>query len=132
MLNTTDQEVLNTKINNAFASMRKHGLVARQRFSCCTSCAYAQIRSEIKEGKLKRKTGICFYTKQDAADGPRTSGKHTHSRYEPKLYLAYSSIDDQDTNTLEVADVVTKCLTEAGLTWEWNGKIDQKIMIKLS
>jgi len=116
------------KLNVAFALMRKAGLVARQNFSCCGSCAGYELTTDIvampdkKRAKVK---GVCFYHQQDA----------DRLRAGRDLYLGYGPVDSKEhgqigLETVQVGALVVKCLAEAGLAYEWDGTASQRILVR--
>lgn len=112
------------KLNNAFALMRKAGLVARQRFSCCGGCAGGDLANFIgaKSPEARAKVvGCCFYTRQ----GNPASGA---------LYLTYGPVDVAGVGkvgrpTEEVGQIVIGALTQAGLRTEWDGSKNTTIKV---
>lgn len=116
------------KLNVAFQMMRKIGLVARQNFSCCGSCAGYELTTDIvampskKRAKVK---GVCFYHKQD--NDCLVRGKD--------LYLGFGPVDSREfgqvgLDTVQVGHLVTSCLTQAGLAWEWDGTASKRILVR--
>lgn len=116
------------KLNVAFSLMRKAGLVARQNFSCCSNCAGYELATDIvampdkKRAKVK---GVCFYHRQNAERLFR--GKD--------LYLGYGPVDSTEhgqigLEAVQVGHLVTSCLTQAGLAWEWDGSASQCILVR--
>jgi hypothetical protein len=116
------------KLNEAFRQMRRAGLVARQNFSCCGSCAGYELTTDVaampdkKRAKVK---GVCFYHRQDA--DRLNAGRD--------LYLGYGPVESREhgqigLETAQVGRLVTSCLTQAGLTWEWDGTASQRILVR--
>lgn len=119
-----------TKLNIAFALMREMGLVARQNFSCCGGCAGYELTSDIvamPEKKRIKVKGVCFYHAQDASELRRGGN----------LWLGFGPVDSTEygkigLETEQVGRLVTGCLTQAGLEWEWNGEASERILVKSS
>ena len=112
-------EPVKQQINTAFALMRKNGLLSRQNFMCCGSCAgYALNEALKKEGNDK--IGCVYYHKQDTE----------HFNNDGHLYLGYGSIDDSEEASLQVGAVVMQALMDAGLSVEWNGDASTRILVK--
>lgn len=116
------------KLNVAFSLMRKAGLVARQNFSCCSNCAGYELTTDIvampdkKRAKVK---GVCFYHRQNAE-------RLFHGK---DLYLGYGPVDSTKhgqigLEAVQVGHLVTSCLTQAGLAWEWDGSASQCILVR--
>lgn len=113
-------------VNEAFVEMRKQGLLARQNFECCSSCAgYAlttlAVERVTKGAKIE---GCCYYHRQDA------------ERFENggDLMLQYGQIESQEVgaigrSTLEVGVMVCDILKKVGLLFKWNGKEESCIEV---
>lgn len=115
-------------LNAAFTAMRKLGLIARQSFSCCGSCAGYELATMVKEmpevERIKVK-GVVFYHKQDAAR-LRESGE---------TYLGYGQVGVHDVGTFGeptvwIGEQVVKILRECGLETEWDGKEETRILVR--
>lgn len=115
------------KLNAAFALMRKAGLVARQNFSCCGSCAGYSIATNVTKMPAKKRAkikGVCTYNRQDAER--MEDGRD--------LYLGFGSVGTQAYGdiglpTVQVGQLVVLCLAQAGLAYEWNGEASQRILV---
>jgi hypothetical protein len=56
------------RLDEAFAALNQHGIVARQDFSCCNNCGFTDIWDEIeKEEERQPVTGYVFYHLQGTA-----------------------------------------------------------------
>ena len=115
----------------AFRAMRKAGLVARQNFSCCGSCAGYEIATDIEAmptATRERVYGTAFYTRQTAADFAR--------RGFTGLYISYGPVDVDDTqvglDVVAVGQIVATCLREAGIEVEWDGSGNKTIFARFS
>jgi len=117
-----------TKLNAAFRQMRFAGLVARQNFSCCGNCAGYELATDVtkmpgtKRAKVK---GCCFYHRQDTA--------RMEAGYD--LFLRFGPLETQGHGTVglsavQVGQLVTLILAQAGLTYEWDGTASQCIVVK--
>ncbi len=124
-------EIFKIRLNNAFKEMRKKGLVARQNYLCCQTCAGYGITTDtakrIKEGKVKKEDvkGCVFYHHQD------TEGLRKHH----SLYLAYGPMDSEESGLIgleetQVGAIVCECLKNNELEYEWNGSGHQRILVK--
>ncbi|MGL4808389.1 MAG: DUF6891 domain-containing protein [Giesbergeria sp.] len=116
------------KLNVAFSLMRKAGLVARQNFSCCGSCAASELTTDIVAMPTKKRAkvkGVCFYHWQDAKR--HMSGDDLMLRYGPVASKEHGQIG---LDAVQVGRLVTSCLTQAGLAWEWNGNVSQCILVR--
>lgn len=122
-------------LNAAFKALRKARLVARQNFTCCSSCAGYELAeglgAKVRAGKLDPSAvaGAVFYTRQDAASRDRGL----------PFYLAFGPVEVCARNgnaalTLggtaeEVGALVCDVLHRAGVPFEWNGEGSTKIKI---
>lgn len=96
------------KLNHAFRLMRSAGLIARQNFKCCCTCAGYKLVIDIEamspENRAKIK-GVCFYHHQDAVSLAQGDD----------VFLTYGPVAlDEGQIGLEVAEVgalVVQCLT---------------------
>lgn len=124
------------RLNDAFRAMRRAGLIARQNYLCCSSCAGAQIAVDIenkidKDPKAKDKiAGTCFYHRQDAAALGRRGN-------DAIMMLRYGNLDTQKhgmvgNTTEEVGRIVCQALRESGIGFEWDGDPSKCIEISVA
>jgi hypothetical protein len=110
------------RLDAAFASMEKEGIVARQNFADCQTCGAAEIEEEadkLTEAGTKVK-GYAFYHMQDTEGAVENSG----------LYLSYGAIGaGGDAAGVKVGHRVLRILKQHGLRAEWNGKIERRIAL---
>jgi len=122
------------KLTKAFALIRKRGVVARQRFKCCGSCAGYAIGVEVAAkvtadaGFKDKFKGCCFYSKQGGFFDRNDVGS---------CYLKFGQVDTQEhgpvgLSTVEVGKIICECLAEAGLAFEWDGTEDKCIEVKIT
>lgn len=108
------------RIGAAFRALRREGILARQGFLCCQSCAgYAMGERADKlaaEGKAPR--GWVFYHGQDR-DSLRTTGE---------VYIAFTGYGE--TTTEEIGVDAAHQLREFGLEVEWDGTDRTRILVK--
>lgn len=128
------QEAKN-RLTLAFALLRKKGLIARQRFSCCRSCAGYELATYAsdavdKDSRQKDKIkGCVFYTRQsDFVE------KYGRSYRACSLYLSFGQLETTKhggigLETVEVGKLVCECLKEVGLPFEWDGNPDECILV---
>ena len=110
------------KINQAFKSLRKQGLLARQSFMCCSNCAINACQNIIDKDPDKYK-GIVYYHKQDLDSYKRTGWVYLRFGY-------YNPKDRSTENQVEhIGHTVKEACEQAGLTVQWNG--DPEIAIKV-
>lgn len=91
-----------TNLTKAFKELRKHGYFARQNFTCCQSCGWAEVPED------KSDTAV-FYHNQD----------YQSYKEGGDLYLAWSG----DGN------LICSVLRENGLDVEWEGTPDVRIRV---
>lgn len=108
-------------LNKAFRDLRKAGMIAKQRFSCCQSCAAAAL--DTPENKDRP---AVFYTKQDAEvlDDDRRSRR---------LYLTFGVVNSDDNDRVKrVGAQTVEILQSCGLKTSWDGDINNRICIELN
>lgn len=115
------------KLNAAFALMRKAGLIAKQNFSCCSSCAGYDIATKVTAMPAKKRAkinGACTYNRQDTAR--MEAGRDLYLGFGPIGTQAHGDIG---LTTVQVGQLVVLCLAQAGLAYEWNGEASQRILV---
>lgn len=131
-----DITTFKAKLGNAFKTMRTEGLMARQSFSCCRSCAGYELATNLKAKPKAEKEafkGCAFYTKQDAP--PREDSRDFRSF--DGLYISYGPLGvsgekDYGLPTEEVGVLVKRCVEAAGLEVEWDGKPETRIFVRFA
>lgn len=116
------------KVTEAFKRMRKHGIIARQNFSCCTGCACSELAT-LLDARPKKIGGV-FYHRQDNAAFENFKD----------LYLgfgcnAHQHKDDpagESEATIKVGQLAVACLKECFLDVVWDGTSTTKIMVRVS
>lgn len=93
-------------ITIAFRALRKQGMVCKQDFLCCASCAGAWL------GLRHRGAAVCYFTEQDA-DRLRAHG-YVHIRFGMVGY-------DNDARVTAIGKRIATALRKAGCVVEWNG-----------
>lgn len=115
------------KVTAAFKAVRKEGLIARQNFKCCGSCAGYDLATQVEkmpEAKRQKVKGAVFYHRQDTQ----------RMMEEECLFLNFGQIDSQEVGevglpTEEVGKIVTRVFKEAGLNVEWDGDKYSRIKV---
>jgi hypothetical protein len=104
-------------LNAAFRALRKRGVIARQEFLCCRTCAGYAIAEEIgkwPEEKRNKVTGIVFTTRQDK-----------ESTEAGDVFLKYGDVAVDDKTYGLPTEVVGRMAREeaerAGLFVAWDG-----------
>ena len=108
------------RLDLAFAELNDLGILARQNFSCCTSCGVDEIDRELRFKKHGSKIGYVFFTRNDAC-----------SAVHGLLCLAFGSRDATPASMRRVAKAVLACLLRHKLKARWSGDIDEKILIRV-
>jgi hypothetical protein len=117
-------------LDAAFKCLRGTGLLARQSFMCCSSCAGYQMALDAKklDDAGKAPTGCVFYHKQDAEN----------LREGQDFYLAFGQIthygdEGKQTHygdTAAVGKLVVDVLSRHGVKTEWDGNPNTRIKVK--
>ena len=63
-LGITPKMQKNSNLNRAFAALEEEGVIARQNFTCCGTCASAEIWDEIDDSREWK--GYIYFHQQDA------------------------------------------------------------------
>jgi hypothetical protein len=98
-------------INKAFKKIRELGIIAKQRWYCCSSCGHGAMSEEFNGAYL-------FYHEQDYEILKETG----------VVYLAHGS-NDEDTCLHCMFQDVMKILKDCGLKPAWNYQNDTRIKI---
>jgi hypothetical protein len=108
------------RLDEAFASLNRQGIVARQDFSCCTSCGHADIWDEIEKVEEQQPVeGYAFYHWQ-CTERAIESGQ---------LLLAYGCLEDDPAALARVANKVVAELRRVGLDAKWQGSGGHPIVV---
>ena len=91
-----------SRLNEAFKDLRKAGYFAKQHFTCCQSCAWAEIPEE-KSDK------VVFYHQQDA-----------DHKADDEMYIGWNG------DGKEICDIFAK----HSIDTEWDGDNNTRIEIK--
>lgn len=124
-------------LSAAFAELRRLGMIAKQAFMCCQSCAGAaiteQVRRAVDAGRFQADTfaGVVFYHRQDANQRDHGTGE---------FYLAYGQVTVRSEThpggctygpeAEKIGATVVTVLNEFGVKTEWNGDPDTRILVK--
>jgi hypothetical protein len=107
------------KLDSAFALLESQGVVARQNFTCCNTCGFAEIGGEIRTPRCGRPPiGFAFYHSQDT-DRARESGT---------IWVKFAS-GHPDHADEAIGDAVINALTKSGLNASWNGDSNTAVQI---
>ena len=110
------------RVKGAFGALRKIGFITRSNFSCCMSCAVAEL-SEMAE--KPRRNRAAYWHRQD----------EEHFRKTGVLFLRYCYLPakgiegDTVPITTQIGEQVAAALRKAGLELDWNGDPRTSIVI---
>jgi hypothetical protein len=108
------------RLDWAFAELDRAGIVARQNFTCCSTCGHHEIWDEIEQTKTRRRVeGYVFYHMQDTESAFAGGG----------LFLAYGAVKEGEEALIAVGEKIVLALERAGLRTEWNGNGDRRIQV---
>ncbi len=131
-------EIQTTALTSAFADLAEIGVVAREAFTCCGTCASAEIYDERDDSRVWR--GYVYFHSQDAER--ITEDRQTYVGYGAFLEPVYSA---DEWNALSAAekdeaygrlvtdlmrDEVIPALEGRGIEVEWDGDLGQRILLK--
>ncbi len=117
------------KLTDAFKLLRKEGLIAKQNFSCCGSCATYEIGEQAKKrakkfGKFPK--GYVQYNRQ-STEGIETFGSVNIS------YGAFYSRNDirrkECFTDLEIGRLIEAKMKEVGLKTKWDGDVHKCVNV---
>ncbi len=111
------------KLDSAFKSLERKGVVARQNFTCCSNCGHHEIWDEIETAREKKRTviGYAFYHMQDTESAVDGGG----------IYVKFSAVENDDVKKRLVGQKVVDALTAAGLKPDWDGDPGDAIAVKV-
>lgn len=117
---TTD----NDKLEAAFAELERRGIVARENFTCCSSCGGSEIAEQIHEageaGLSVR--GYVFFHEQDTTAAIGGSG----------VMLAFGAVEEADVATRAIGHEACDVLRAQGLAPIWAGDVKRRIVVPLT
>jgi hypothetical protein len=109
------------RMNEAFKVLRRQGLVARQDYKCCMSCALSALETDMETPRNKKKRGFVYYHRQD---------KDSYENGYP-LHLRYGAREEDDKEkSLAVGVAVCIAFARQGFEVEWDGNVDLTIQVR--
>lgn len=108
------------RLDLAFADLNDEGVLARQNFSCCTTCGVDEIDRELRFKKHVSKSGYVFFTRDDVRHA-------VHGL----LFLAFGSRDATPASMRRIAKAALDHLRRHKLKARWSGHTDEKILIRV-
>src|SRR5688572_8229272 len=112
------------RLDDAFAALESAGIVARQCFSCCSTCGAYDINEEIARAEDDGRTvdGFTFYHQQDAERAAEGA----------PLFLTFGAVDsDEDEDTVQIGRRIVEQLEAVGLETDWDGTAERRILVTL-
>jgi hypothetical protein len=111
------------RLDEAFAELEAQGIVARQNFTCCSTCGHYEIGDEIAAARKKRRpvAGYAFFHMQDTARAVEGGG----------VYIRYDTLANGSDKKNEVGRKIVAAVERAGLKAEWDGSPDTAVLVKL-
>ena len=104
-------------ITKAFRTLRSAGIIARQNFECCQSCAGARIATDVKtmtdDARARIRGAVCT-TQQDVSLARNRRGEFTG------IWIAFDAIEGRATAE-EIGRELATALRAEGLTVRWDG-----------
>ncbi len=108
------------RLDWAFEELDRAGIVARQTFTCCSTCGHYEIWDEIRQAKEEHPVeGYVFYHMQDTESAAAGGG----------LFLAYGAVEEGEEALIAVGRKIVLAMERAGLRTEWNGQGNTRIQI---
>jgi hypothetical protein len=111
------------RLDAAFAALEQQGIVARQNFTCCSTCGHAEIGGEVAAARRRRRpvAGYAFYHMQDTEGAAEGGG----------VYIKYDCLADDRGRKTAVGHKIVEALGAAGLRADWNGDPDTAVYVRL-
>jgi hypothetical protein len=108
------------RLDEAFAALNQHGIVARQDFSCCNNCGFTDIWEEIeKEEEHQPVKGYVFFHLQGTELAIRSG----------RLLLCYGCVEEDEAVFVQVAHKIVAELRRVGLDAKWQGTAGHPIVV---
>ena len=109
-------ETMRQKLSEAFKALNEQNILAKENFTCCTTCASYECGEITKEnGHI----GFVYWHNQNDPDIERNG----------EVLLGFSALKDGDDLDLEIGSKVVAAIKEAGLDTNWNGDTSKKICV---
>lgn len=140
-LGITPEKQKNSNLNRAFAALEEEGVIARQNFTCCGTCASSEIWDEIDDSREWK--GYVYFHQQDTESLAESGGTYVGFG----SFLAYPK-DENEWKALNEAqkeeiralheklsvelmtDIIIPVLQKHSLTVKWNGSFNTRPFIE--
>lgn len=111
------------RLDAAFAELEKLGIVCRQNFSCCGTCAASEIWDEIEAERKKGREiiGCAHYNWQTTESAVEGDG----------VWLSYGSVVRGERASVDIGHKIADAMRAQGLEVTWNGSLDRRIHVAL-
>lgn len=106
-------------VEEIFAELETHGILAKANFMCCMNCGCGEIR-EIFEKNPDKYIGYVFFHEQDQEEYERTS----------KLNLRFGSNKDSDYETVKIGELLCNVFKSHEWNVDWNGIAHACVIVK--
>jgi hypothetical protein len=109
------------RLDDAFATLNRQGIVARQDFSCCNNCGFTEIWHEVEEAEKHQPVeGYVFYHLQCTERAIKTG----------KLLMAYGCVEEDPEAFQRVGNTIVGELRRVGLNASWGGTAGHPIVVE--
>ena len=112
------------RLELAFAALEEEGIVARQNFTCCSTCGGTEIWEEIEAARADGVAGqgYAFFHMQDTEAAVEGHG----------LYMSYGACDAGEAAAIAIGYRIVAQLEAHGLTTQWDGSWSQRIGVPMN
>lgn len=104
------------RLTQAFDALRGDHIIVAEDFTCCMTCGIDEIGGE----RDADSRGFVFYHEQDVKRARSGQG----------LLLAYGAFGGDPERSLAIGNELAGALRAAGLSVEWDGTIQERILVK--
>lgn len=109
------------RLDEAFATLNRQGIVARQDFSCCNNCGFAEIWDQVQEAEKQQPVeGYVFYHLQCTERAIKTG----------QLLMAYGCVEEDPDAFQRVGNQIVSELRRVGLNASWGGTDGHPIVVE--
>jgi hypothetical protein len=102
-------------ITEAFNDLQIYGIIAKENYKCCQTCAY----NEISKYPF---LGYCFYHQQDTDLAEKTG----------ELMITFGGLPQEDPfDDIQIGKTIIKVLRQHNLNVSWSEDVTQRILVTL-